>query len=304
MFLRAFSTVGLLACATVEALLSDSHVSEHKFYKPNTIKKYNYWKALGIRPQLCLRYFWLKEKDLLVCGCDKCGTTSLFSYLYEVEFGHNYTWPYWPLVQEPLQNEHWEGKWRKLDFHSHRRGMLHVKNKFALFRDPKERLLAAWKSKFACDDLGFGTDDPDRHHMVPELYKLAGQHYTNDTYCIPTFEELVDLLAMVHRKKRAWKLDCHLLPQEKACFRDIPVQNWTKASVISDPDFERTLAKAIRAPPDVRIPHAHATHDFDPHLSERGQHLLDLVTRAEYQALGLSPKPLGSASGSTAPPSR
>lgn len=44
----------------------------------------------------------------------------------------------------------------------------------AVWRDPYERLLSAWKSKFSCDNKRYGSDYEDRMRIVPQLSKLVG----------------------------------------------------------------------------------------------------------------------------------
>lgn len=47
--------------------------------------------------------------------------------------------------------------------------------RIAVQRNPFERLLSSFKSKFACDDAGFGTDLDTRGYIVPMLLRHAGE---------------------------------------------------------------------------------------------------------------------------------
>lgn len=236
-------------------------------------------------------YNVLTDFQLLICSCDKCGTTSLYNYVYEAVF--HTPWPYsdYPRVAQ-LYSDRWNGKFKEIlkrdKRHRFYKTINELKYKFALIRDPKERLISAWKSKVACDEIvGYGhADDYDRRVILPHLFKLAGQ---KPKYCV-SLDEFVELLHKIHLEGNDWRLDSHFRPQQHVCFGDVNASEWTMVAPISDPRFRTEIAKVLHAPSNLTFPHLHASTNLTINISQETEAKLAEVTRSEYEALGLLPK--------------
>lgn len=247
------------------------------------------WSAAYVEPMR--RYNLLTKEDVLLCSCDKCGTTSLYNHVYHAIYGKE-----WPYTDEPWEqdtySERWDGRFRmakEAEFHK-------IKYRFALIRDPLSRLLSGWKSKFACDEsVGYGrADDSDRRIMVPKFFRLYGNitgQYGPPKYCL-WIDEWAEMLQVIHRHgTNASRLDSHIRPQQYGCFRKYNVSQWTKVAKISSPKFTQVLDKALGARVNVSIPHIHASPKVIKHfkIPQKTVEILEEVTREEYKALGLKP---------------
>lgn len=246
-------------------------------------------------------YNMLQNKSVVVCACAKCGTSSLYRYVYEVEFGA--PWPYqnppWP-QDGVYRNPRWENRFVRASAEQLRDTKT---RKFALIRDPRERLVSSWKSKFACDALHLGTDPRDRKKMLPNLRDLAKRamkklnigvawghsamlNITEAADCL-SFHKFVEFLSLIHNSGLAEDLDCHMRPQQYGCFRDLGADQWTKIGSIADTELQTALAEALDAPPNVTMPHLHASAPFVLEIDNHTKALLDRVTFKEYKALGM-----------------
>jgi hypothetical protein len=87
--------------------------------------------------------------------------------------------------------------------------------RFALIRDPTNRLLSAWRSKIACDDSNLEIDKGHRGKLVSELLGQAGSSNLS-TSCL-TLEQFVDALYDAHQKVSPFDLNTHFRPQTANC---------------------------------------------------------------------------------------
>lgn len=237
-------------------------------------------------PPTSLTYNHLRRFDVVLCCCDKCGSTSLYDYVYEALSHHK--WPYGatPPWRQQLYSPRWLHRFHMLP--AKRLGS--VKYKFALTRDPIDRLISAYKSKYACDGFVGHVNATDRAWMIPQLYALARRE-GSPKYCISLLD-FAELLQAIHRHGNAHRLDVHIRPQQFECFRHLPARNWTKAVPIADPSFARELGQVLGAP-DLKMPHMHASAKFSnlaKFFTPSVRSLLEEVTRTEYQAIGMRPE--------------
>ena len=167
-------------------------------------------------------------QHLAMCICAKCGSTSLFSWLYEGIYGapfdgshHGPPWvqnvPFW----EPPPN----GAISVSDVPS--TGPV---DQFTIVRDPLDRYYSAWKSKIRCDR----SDAADGNRLIPDLLRRAGLpaspmsevRTSNDTAPAPIthclgFKEFALAMRRIHARGKQVGLDMHLLPQSLSrCKRD------------------------------------------------------------------------------------
>ena len=121
-------------------------------------------------------------------------------------------------------------------------------NMVALVRDPYDRLISAWKSKFQCD----AGDEADRAWMVPNLLKLARVPKQKWKGCL-SITDFAMVVQQVYLQGDACKLEPHVLPQSFGCFAEIAPAEYRVV----------TTAKQIGAMyPDVRQYAAQAQYLF------------------------------------------
>lgn len=120
-------------------------------------------------------FIYLKEERILAAVTAKGGSTSFWQWLFvgvtgQTEFNcttyvQNVRAMCWKDRAVPL-----------IDLPEERRMFVLTDPsvlRVAVWRDPFERIISCWKSKFACEAWTYGTDYPDRERMVPELRKIA-----------------------------------------------------------------------------------------------------------------------------------
>lgn len=233
---------------------------------------------------------YMPERDLVVCGCGKCGSTSIYQFIYEHEFGQK--WPYTdaPYPQD-LLSERWAGKWTMKHDQKLQKKIMEHSTSFALIRDPKERLVSAWKSKVTCDDSSYGVDVDDRAHwmkkegrwrgFVPALQRLRGAD--DNTTCL-SLEEFSQALYDIQLQGNSKYLDRHFLPQSLGCFKRFPPNTWTAVGPITERGSLEVLAAKLRSN-TTHVPEVHNSRK-KVIISKEAADLLDMVTIDEYKLLG------------------
>jgi len=232
-----------------------------------------------------------KIRDLVVCGCAKCGSTSMYHYIYKSEFEH--IWPYngQPWIQT-LKSPRWAGKWTVEHDQKQQKKIMEHATSFALIRDPKERLVSSWKSKVTCNE-NYGVDIPDRNHFVPELLRLRGanDNIANNIDCLNLLD-FCEALRAVQVQGKSRYLNQHFLPQNLGCFKSFPPNTWTAVGPITDSRTFTVLAANLRKGSTSTKAANKSTKKVN-HMSTKGvmisekvAELLDLVTVDEYEMLG------------------
>lgn len=226
-------------------------------------------------------YNYMPSEQVLVCACAKCGSTSLYDFLFGLAFDRSWNYTGMPFIQDVVSTR-WENKWKLLNQTQAKEVI--TKNKtfsFALSRDPRSRIISGWKSKAACED-GWGTDIDDRARMVPRLLALADLPTAD---CLH-FEAFVNALAVVHRKGLAAQLNPHFRPQQFGCFRDFQSSLWSKVAPISDSSAAHALGLRLGHLDVTDFPHAHSSPASGAvNMTDRAKELLEEITRDEYAAL-------------------
>jgi len=228
-------------------------------------------------------YHYMPKEKVLVCSCAKCGSTSLYDFVFREAFGRawNYTGP--PFIQDVTASR-WAGKF-KLLYRNETESLIKQNDTFslALVRDPKKRIISAWKSKIACDP-NWGTDVRDREGIVPKLLTLANR--TNAS-CLSLYHFL-DAVYAVHKAGKARELNSHFRPQHFGCFRHFPPQMWRKVVSIADTGAAAELAVRFGDANQSDFPHVHTSNEKENiTISPAAMRLLDAITVEEYKALGL-----------------
>lgn len=239
------------------------------------------------------RMRYMPGHELVVCACAKCGSSSMYEFIYEQEFGRH--WPYHgaPFAQT-TDSPRWENRFEKVDVQD-QPAVFSQAFSFALVRDPVERLISAWKSKVACDNNHTGVDKPDRSRMVPALLQLIGEEHPQED-CL-SLGDFARALYMAHRMGKAAELNVHFLPQDKACFAKFPASNWSKVIAISEPgSFEELAARLhngkllrkkrnLMAPPKLHSSTSSNKMSLSM-ISSDTSSMLAAVTANEYLMLG------------------
>jgi len=232
---------------------------------------------------------YMPERDVVVCGCGKCGSTSAFAYVYRAEFGQR--WPHtdWPYPQE-VTSDRWAGKFKMVDDMKEQEDIMGHAFSLALIRDPKERLISSWKSKVACDD-DFGVDTNDRARwgaiaqayvgLVPDLQKLRGKD--SNITCME-LDEFATALYEIKQLGRADFVDRHFLSQDLACFKRFPPSKFTKVATVEDHEAFVALAEKLHTT-NTTVPETHSSHK-KIQIDKKTADLLDKVTADEYALLG------------------
>jgi len=233
-------------------------------------------------------------KPATLCACAKCGTTSLWEELFAIVEGKsfksmNYTGPPW--IHDLLNKKLWtniEAK-RRTDWSNFK-----DQDSFALIRDPKERIVSAWKSKVTCD-----TDEEILGHrmFVPHLLKLAGPSNsmtarTDKGFPCLDLSDYLAVLSQIHAQGREGLLNEHFLPQHLGCFKDVPPSMWTVVTTISGPNALCSLKSVVSKSANmsntddgcqIMIKAHNYTRNVD--LSRADEDILDRITIKEYEML-------------------
>lgn len=236
--------------------------------------------------------FYIPDHNVVFCGCAKCGTTSFYRYLYQLQFGKS--WEYGdtaPYVQD-LLSERWQGKIVNISSEKRQRKIMSSAYSFALVRDPKERLLSSWKSKIACNNE-YGVDTHDRSYFVHDqnhtawprgfvfgVQRLYGAEENFTCLDLPTF---VNALGEIKKWSRTKYLDHHFLPQHEGCFYKYPPSSWSRLATISQQDAFDELAQQMGADTMEMISSHESTKDVSltPELEEK----VDSVVKEDYEML-------------------
>jgi len=168
---------------------------------------------------------------------------------------------------------------------------------FALIRDPKERIVSAWKSKVNCDT---NTEIRGHKRLVPQLLNLAGPSNnitarTDKGWPCLDLSDYLAVLSQIHAQGKEDSLESHFLPQHLGCFIDAPPAMWTVVTTISDPNALCSLrhvvsggANQLSTDDDCQMMKIHNyTRGFEDltHTKE-DEIILDRITRKEYEVLG------------------
>jgi len=238
---------------------------------------------------------YIPDKNVVLCACAKCGTTSLFEYAYELETGKNWQSLYnnsWPYAQELGEGDRWEGKMVLVNDTAEQDKIMKSAYSMAVVRDPKERLISAWKSKLACDEE-YGVDVDDRHHFVHDpdhvawprgfvfgFQKVYGAEENMTCLTLPMFAEG---LLQIKKLGRLHLLDRHFLPQNEGCFNTYPATQWSRVASIGEQEAFDELAEKMGAKPLKMIEsHASTKKAF---ISQEVADKLDEVTKDEYEMI-------------------
>ena len=257
----------------------------------NTAKSANAWEVVPAAGHVDGTLAELKPATL--CACAKCGTTSLWEELFEIVEGKsfksmNYTGPPW--VHDLSNKKLWTNihAVRKSDWSNFQN-----QDSFALIRDPKERIVSAWKSKVRCNTR---TEIPGHRMVVPLLLKLAGPSSnisarTDEGFPCLDLSDFLAVLSHVLAQGKEALLENHLLPQHLGCFKNTPPSMWTVVTTISNPRARCFLKSVVLKTPNSKSEEDSQmiqTHNYtlSLNLTRADKDILDRITSKEYEMLG------------------
>lgn len=224
----------------------------------------------------------MPKPNVVVCGCGKCGTSSMYDYIYNKSFGK--AWPYGgsqPYIHS-VTSDRWNSTWRLVHEAPEQGDVMNEAFTFAIIRDPQERLVSAWKSKLACGD-NFHTDIATREWMTKELLKLSGSKAESFPKCLQ-LDQFLKTLEKVHQRHDAWQLDRHFLPQHLGCFYRFPPEEWSAVVTIEDPKALSSLSKQFGGNEDV--PPVDHVSTAKVQVSAESATMLQRITYLEYKVFG------------------
>ena len=259
--------------------------------KQKAAKPSNAWEIMPAADHVDVTIAELKPAT--ICTCAKCGSTSLWTELFAIVEGKsfmsmNYTGPPW--IHDLWYKKLWtniEAK-RRTDWSNFK-----DQDSFALIRDPKERIVSAWKSKVSCDT---DKEIPGHRMFVPRLLKLAGRSSnitarTDKGFPCLDLSDYLAVLSQIHAQGREGSLNEHFLPQHLGCFKDMPPSMWTFVTTISGPNALCSLKSVVlksanmsNTDDDCQMIKTHNyTRNVD--LSRADEVILDRITIKEYEML-------------------
>lgn len=223
---------------------------------------------------------YMPSQNLVTCACPKCGSTSLFDLIYEQTFSKQWDMESCKASPQNIASKCWHGLIQDQEqltydrfFHSFA---------FAVIRDPIERLVSSWKSKYACDDDRYGQDLDEKDHKarrVEELLRLSGE--VGNASCLALKDFASALLEVKHRGLQE-DLNPHIMPQQDFCFSFYPPSAWSQIVVLSERNTFRSLAQYLgNADNDNVNSHEHAS-EANVEIDKLTSLKLASVTEDEY----------------------
>jgi hypothetical protein len=226
---------------------------------------------------------YVPQSKAVTCACEKCGSTSVLEYVYKETFGkqwkdercdgfdvHNVDANCWNKMFESAE---WYGPEVFADSRS-----------LAVIRDPKERLVSSWKSKYACSGEKYGQDNREMNYRSRRVNLLREHSGTNHPGCM-SLHEFAKALQAVKLNGNLTRLDQHIVPQSMWCFAIHKPEEFGEVLSLSDEGAYDKLAKHFRFKGKANNEHDHESADtvlIDPDTAR----VLDEVTEEDYKLLG------------------
>lgn len=153
--------------------------------------------------------------------------------------------------------------------------------KLAIQRNPYDRLISSFKSKFTCEHERFSTDTHDRAYMVPLLLKQAGIQSNQICMNITEFATALDLVKQNVKDSRNLDilgldiLDSHIKPQQ-FYFDDIEYDMIIDVGDLSDESVMKPIVDRLPFKDSVKnIPRRrHASGNDQLYIPEHAAKLL------------------------------
>jgi len=232
-----------------------------------------------------------EERTVTLCTCAKCGSTSLYKTLYSILHGKSWDFNDPPWVHRLDYSQRWT------NVNASRTTRWNTTNdSIAFVRDPKERIISAWKSKVGCHD----NADGDRATIVPNLLDFAGMpidianNASQGGLCLD-LSAFLQVLFHIHSQGKQGMVNVHFRPQHLHCFLHNSPSEWNIVTTIKSPDALCQLTSVIFGKDfnatsesnggSCAMMKAHATQ-AEYNLTAGDEAILDAITREEYDILG------------------
>lgn len=167
---------------------------------------------------------YLPEPDILIMTMAKGGTTTMWNWLYRGLTGRDkFNMTECGTYVQDVRSHCWAKQAIHFMNLTEREQWGVLKGgrtlRVAVQRDPFERLVSSWKSKYACDADVYGTDVHNRDRMVPALLKQAEMGYNASCLSIEQFADALESARMRAGVDAGWlsstrKMDVHIRPQD------------------------------------------------------------------------------------------
>ena len=200
--------------------------------------------------------YYLPMLGVAVCICPKCGSTSLFHFIYQVLFGR--AWP-WLKSEKPfihnILSRRWQQMWQPLRPENERL----LRYRIAFIREPRTRLISGFRDKYECNNgTRRGANASMKHIFTRELLKLEGRRrYLPPPTCL-TEELFSTVLGNIKASGMSREANPHIREQSEMCFREHPPAWWDWVGSLGAPEARDKLANALLDHlPALHIPHKH-----------------------------------------------
>lgn len=241
--------------------------------------------------------YYLPDTNVILCSCEKCGSTSLLAFVYKALFGHRWNYSDAPWVQDVSHRWNLNGK-PLLSKIGGKTARKLIKKKgaygFALVRDPVKRLVSAWKSKLQCEQIGAEGDGQakvdmdDRGMFVPMMLKLQNRSFRASCLSLNDFARA---LLNIHNDQHNYYLQTHFLSQRLHCFRDVEPKRWSRVGALGTNSGNSALVElaARLGSNGTMIEQLHRS-ESKKHKSMDGElmKMLEVVTKKDYLAISES----------------
>lgn len=226
-------------------------------------------------------FIYSESRNLVVCALGKCGTTSLFEYIWEHEFQQK--WPFPPVYGQPdvhnVSQYPWEGRYWPIESYAKQKPAMDKAFSFTLIRDPMERLVSSWKSKLACNETLYNTDK-GRPIFVKELLRTHGSYSNQECLYLDDF---VTVLHDIHKMGLEDRLNSHFVPQRLGCFSNFGPEQWSAVVPSGELHAFEKVAKLFDSK-DIDQPVKHAS-SATVAVSPRSAATLIKLTAPDYALL-------------------
>lgn len=262
----------------------------------------------------------LGKQTAAFCSCAKCGSTSAYDKLYLLTNGRPWHFNGHPWIQQMDKDRWHKANVDMLNDASNFTNFATDYNSYAVIRDPKERILSAYRSKIAC----YGADRVDRQEIVRKFLKLWLAKWDNieDPYQVPE-EELINetiavtglipkdavdgpghcltqsdflyVLYQIHKQGKQGHLDQHFFPQHLHCFKNATPAEWDVVVTASVPTAGCLLEHTVNGQVswetitngECSLGVSHSTSKSGRKLvSDEDAWMLEYITKDEYAFLG------------------
>ncbi|CAN8066970.1 unnamed protein product [Agarophyton chilense] len=222
------------------------------------------------------QFVYFPHAALLIVSAAKSGSTSLFQFLYRgsTASSTDHAPPHCASYVQNVESACWRRQAFFLQSYTlpEQRYILTSTSvlRVAVQRNPFERLLSSFKSKFACDTELYNTNKRNRDNLVPKLRRQANLP-ASSTLCMNISEFATALSNLQHSNFPLHKLDVHIRPQRL-------YQQHIRYDIILD---IADLSNLSAVQPIInRLPFGALVADGVPHRHVSGSYALLLPERA------------------------